>query len=466
MWWSRLKWSIYLAYHLRGQTRFPFEPLEVIQRAQARRVQSMIAYAYHRVPYYRRVMDNLGLSPGDFRTAEDLSRLPILERKHLQQNPEDLVSTAQPRDYYLKLRTGRSTHTHGTVYHDATSLFQNAAHGERERSMIVKLVGRSLGYRETSIATSSGVAKEVHKFCQKHGFLPKGIRIQRQYLPLDPPEKNVPLINEFKPDVLHSYGSYLEVLFPYLYTTGVPFHRPKIVTYSSDGLSNPVRRLITETFGLPLLSTYQATEAFKIGFECFYNMGLHLNIDLYPVRIVNEKGETLPDGESGDVILSNLVNRATVLLNYRLGDIACILPGPCPCGRSLPRLSLPQARSDDWIQLTSGRLIHPMRVKDVFLVEEELWQYQIVQESGTHFRIALVASGTCNRQAMAQRITHNLNRILGEDITINLTFTDQIPRTPGGKVRTVLSLRQKPQGETIFDGIRSYQPYELDEAIS
>jgi phenylacetate-coenzyme A ligase PaaK-like adenylate-forming protein len=111
-------------------------------------------------------------------------------------------------------------------------------------------------------------------------------------------------------------------------------------TYSSDSLSSSVRRLIAEKFGLPVLSTYEAVEAFKIGFECHQRVGIHLNIDLYPVRVVNAQGEPLPDGESGDVVVSNLVNRATVLLNYRLGDIATKLSVPCPCGRSLPLLSI------------------------------------------------------------------------------------------------------------------------------
>src|SRR4029453_5918980 len=109
------------------------------------------------------------------------------------------------------------------------------------------------------------------------------------------------------------------------------FHRPQAITYSSDGMSNTTRRFIKETLGVPIVSTYEAIEAFKIGFECLHGRGLHLKITLYPVRIVNARGESLPDGESGDVVVSNLVNRATVLLNYRLGDLSRLLAESCPC---------------------------------------------------------------------------------------------------------------------------------------
>ena len=444
MWLTRLMWSAYLTYHLRGQAQFPFKSLDSIRRVQARRVQSMVSHAYRNVPYYRETMDRLSLKPFDFRGAEDLTKLPILERDHLQRDPEYFVSTAQSLNSYLMLRSGGSTGTPCTVYHDTAALFQNAAHGERERSMITALVDKSMGYRETVIGARLSTAQEVQELCRKRSFLPSGIGIQRQYLfLLDPPEKNIALLNEFHPDVIHStFGSYLEILFPYLYTTGEPFHRPKVITYSSTGLSDSVRRLITQTFGIPLLSTYQAVEAFKIGFECSQGLGLHLNIDLYPVRIINVNGETLSAGESGGVVVSNLVNRATVLLNYRLGDIACMQQDPCSCGRSLPLLSFPQGRSDDLILLASGQVVHPQLVRLIFTDEDEIWQYQVVQESTNYFRVAVVAAKTCNRQETRERLLAKFARTFGSDTTVEISFVDSIDRSTG-KFRTVRSMYQR-----------------------
>ena len=77
----------------------------------------------------------------------------------------------------------------------------------------------------------------------------------------------------------------------------------------------------------------------EIGFECENHLGLHLNVDLYPVRIAEATGQDLPVGRNSEGGALNLVNPATVLLNYRLGDLAAFLPGKCLCGRSLPMLS-------------------------------------------------------------------------------------------------------------------------------
>jgi phenylacetate-CoA ligase len=443
---SRLFWTGYQAYHMRGQAGYPFKPLTAIKLDQARRVRDMVAYAYRHVPYYRDTMNRLGLRPSDFRNAEDLSKLPLLERDQLQRDPEYFVSTAKPLDRYLLIRSGGSTGVPCKVYHDARGLFQHAAQRERERSIISALVGRGLGHRTTVIGLpppySSGY--EAHRFCRDRGLFPSGVSARRQSLSLlDPPEKNIRLINEFKPDIIGGYGSYHSILFPYLKAKGAPFHRPKVVTYTSDALSGPVRNMIEKELNIPVFSSYQTVEAFGIAFECEYHQGMHLNIDLYPVRIVDAEGVTLQPGDSGEVVVSNLVNRATVLLNYRLGDVAAVLPGRCACGRSLPLLSFLHGRSEDWIELASGRLVHPQSLHMIMEDEEKIWQYQVIQETSRNFVIRVIAAEDCDLGRTREQIATEFVRALGDDVTIDVSFVDSIDRTEGGKFRPILSLRSR-----------------------
>jgi phenylacetate-CoA ligase len=438
----RLRGSAYVAYHVRGQARVPFGTIEAIERAQTRRVRRMVAHAYRTVPYYRETMDRIGLRPGDLRTAADLARLPLIEPGQVQRDPEYFVSSAQPLDRYLKLRSGGSTGSPRTVYHDAAALLQNAAHGERNRSLLTSLLDRSLGYRVTVFAPPFSSYLEVQQFSEEHTLIPTRARIQRQYLSvLDPPEETLPLLNDFKPDHVIGYGSYLDIVAAHLVATNAPFHRPRAVLYGGDNLSTAARNYFAQTLGIPVFSTYQAIEAFKIGFECERHAGLHLNVDLYPVRIVDDVGRSLGSGERGDVVVSNLVNRATVLLNYRLGDLAALLPDPCPCGRALPLLSFPLGRSDDLIELPSGRIVHPQAIRTLFTDEERIWQYQVVQRTETHFRVAVVADQLADRREMAARIVGKFAARFGDEITVEVVF-EPIERTAGGKIRPVLSLRK------------------------
>ena len=192
--------------------------------------------------------------------------------------------------------------------------------------------------------------------------------------------------------------------------SGIELHWPRVAVYHSDALAAPARRLIEEHFGIEVLTFYSAVEAATIGFECERHMGLHLNCDLNPVRIVGDDGEELPDGESGEVVVSNLVNRATVLLNYRLGDVAAKLPGPCPCGRSLPLLSFLEGRVGDWIRARDGEAVHPQAVRTLFTEEEHVWRYQVVQRSLSHFAIALVTAPECDRPRLAGPAGEELRR--------------------------------------------------------
>jgi phenylacetate-CoA ligase len=445
----RLFRSAYLAYHLYGQARLPFQPLEGIRRIQAQRVRAMISYAYQTVPYYRETMDRLCLTVNDFQNANDLSKLPLIEPDQVQRDPGYFTSTTYPLNKYFRLRTGGSTGDPRSVYHTASSIFRNAAHGERERFIFTSVIGKRFGYREMVIASPTCTAFKLQNFCQKHAFLPFHLQIQRQYISLlDPIEKNIHLINEFKPDIVQSYGSYLEILFSFLSDTQKPFRRPKVIAFSSDGLNDSVRHLIQERFQIPVFSIYQANEAFKIGFECESHMGLHLNIDLYPVRIVDLSGKEVAESETGEVVVSNLVNQATILLNYRLGDLAALLPLQCPCGRSLPLLSFPPGRSDDLIELPSGQILHPQAIRSVFAREERVWQYQFIQHSGTHFSLKVVAARGTNLKELKDRMMTNLAERLGMNAQVDISFVDSIDRTSGGKFRPVISMtRKSPPGQ-------------------
>jgi len=450
MWLSRLRWSAYFARHLFGQARFAFAPPDAVRRAQTARLRNMVAYAYRSVPYYRETFDRLGLRPADFDSTDDLARLPVLEREQLQRDPEYFRSNAPSPEDLLRLTSGGSTGATCTVFHDARGVFQNAAHGERERSIWTAMIGRTFGYRELVITPSNSTVFKVQLFCRERALYPRGVGVEREYLSLlDPPEKVVERINAFKPDIIHTYGSYLAILFGHLAATGETFHRPTVVTYTSDGLSEAVRRLIEQRFHLPVFTTYQAVEAFKIGFECERHRGVHLNVDLYPLRIVNSDGRTLPAGESGDVVVSNLVNGGTVLLNYRLGDIAALMPEPCPCGRSLPLLSFPQGRSDDLIELACGRIVHPQGIRCLFNDEALVWEYQILHETDTHFRVMLFAAPSCDRAATKQRVAAKFARLLGSGISVEIVFVSSIDRTTGGKFRSVISQRRKTRSASF-----------------
>lgn len=259
---------------------------------------------------------------------------------------------------------------------------------------------------------------------------------------LDPLEENVGLIERLRPDVVGGYGSYLELLMDHIEDRGGISHLPALLAWGGDGMSERGRRTIPQRFGVPVYGLYGAVEAFHIGFECEAHRGFHVNTDIHPLRLVDDDGNEVPDGASGQVVVSNLVSRGTVVLNYRLGDVARWIPGPCPCGRLLPTLSFVEGRLDDWLELGGGELLHPQGLRELFAPEDgHVRQYQVEQRSPSDYLVRLVAApgNEDGREQLQRRLATRFRAAAGEDARVEFEFVSAIERTARGKTRIVLA---------------------------
>jgi phenylacetate-CoA ligase len=409
-------------------------------------VRRAIAHAYRHVPYYRETLRRLGLGPGDFGDATDLARLPVIEREQLQRDPEFFLSRAEPRERYVLLSTDGTTAAPVVVYHDPFSLVVGAAHAERREALVFRLSGRRLRLRRVFIGSPDGTLARTQAAVRRRSLIPTGFRYSDTRLSSDgSPASIARRISELEPDVLRCYGSWLEAIFLHVHATGMPFRAPPVAAYGGDSVAEPVRRLIREHFGVTLLSEYGAGEAQQIGLECERHTGLHINCDLYPLRIVDPEGCERPVGEPGEVVVSNLVNRATVLLNYRLGDVATKLPDHCPCGRSLPLLSLPEGRTDDWVRTPSGELLHGQAVRSLVLADASVLTFQVVQRALTSFEVSVVLSPSGDPVECRMGIQRRFAERFGPETVTDVNFGRGPARTRGGKVRTVVSLLPEAQ---------------------
>ena len=449
---TRIAWSAHVARRAPLESRFPFRDAATIERAQRRRLGATVAHAYEHVPHYRETMRRLGLRPADLRTAADLARLPLIDREQLQRDPQRFLSRAEPSASYVELRSGGSTNDPVTLFHHPFALFEQAVYSERRRAVISQLAARRR-YREARIADMPGShagGQQVAAAFKSLSLVPPSLRLDRRDYPVTTPlEELVPQLDRFRPDVISSFGSMHEMLFTHLLRSGERMHLPRVAVYAGDGISPAARGMIGREFGVEVLSTYTASEAFQIGFECERHTGHHLNIDLFPVRIVSEEGAELPDGESGEVVVSNLQARGTILLNYRLNDVAAKLAAPCPCGRTLPLLSWVEGRTDEWLEDARGRRIHSQAVRIFLLDELAVLRFQVVQEARNRFRAALVIAPGADAAAIVRRLTRQFERTFGDGTRLSVSFVDSLPRTPAGKTRPVISMSALERAERV-----------------
>ncbi len=450
---NRLYGTAYVAANALQQRRVPYLPEEQLCALRDRRARWIVRHAAETVPYYRDLFRELDIDPKDIRTAEDLRRLPLIDKETMRQDPLRFVSTSKWGKNAIEVRTGGRTGIPISVYHDRHSMLAKVAFDERRREAMRAILGGSASRRTLSIAYRGTTTDITGAFIRQNLFRAGGGGTLRLY-GNEPIEAVIETINQYRPDVIASYGSYLELLFRMAAARGLEVHAPKLILYGGDAISEDDRRMIEQRFGCAVLSSYGAGEAMNIGFICEKRTAFHLNVDLAHVQLVDAHGDPVPMGHSGEVVVSNLVNRAMVLLNYRLGDVAVLLSEACPCGRTLPLLRLLEGRIDEAIQLPDGSSLSPRLISRVIKQHQEVTRYQLVQQALDAYELWLLMQDRAAFERSKESIIADLRQLLGESTQIEAAYVEKLGTQPEGRKfkRVVSLLYQRAEGNGVPDG--------------
>ena len=432
----RLYGSAVIAYYLPSQTRVPFLPRERLEARRDAAVRRMVRYAARAVPFYRDFFAKSGLDPRAIRSAGDLARLPVLDKELVRAHPELFLADARPARDALSFATSGSTGIPVRVAHDRRSLLANIPFGERERTPVNQACGGLFRPKELYVGYETSTFKKVTAFYAAAARLP--IAPKRRFVSLLTPLEEVAAIaNEERPDVLVGYGGWLDLFFRTVAARGITLRPPRLVMYMGEALPHGARAHIEDVFGIPVMSRYNAVESFKIGYFCEQRSGFHVHEDLCHVRILDGDDRDAAPGEPGRVVISNLVNRASVLLNYPIGDVAALAATGCSCGRSLRLLTELEGRVEDVLALDDGRFVHPRAVWQLFKDDRNVLQYQLTQHEPRRFTLRLT---TLDEPAFARALARalpELSRLLAPDPQIETLRRTDLARD--GKFRAVAS---------------------------
>jgi len=434
----RVAGNVVVLAHLPGQRSLPYASRERIEAARDARVARTVGFAARSVPHYRDLFRRLGLDPREIRTARDLERLPILDKDELRAAPERFVAETRAGQSALRFVSSGTSGKAARIVHDRASLLANIAYGERERAVTTALVGRRLGYREATVGYPSGTIDRVRAFYAETTLLKRPSRLRLSVLaPLD---DTVARLNAFRPDVISCFGNYLAALARAVGRGELALVPPKLFVYSAESVRQEVRRDVERILGAPVVSHYSAVEVFKLGFLCERREGFHVHEDLCHVRICDPDGRDLPPGTAGNVVISNLVNRGTVLLNYRLGDVASFTDRRCSCGRTLRMLSDVDGRTEDMLALGDGRVLHPRAVWGVVKPWPEVVQYQLVQTEPRSFVLRLVTLDEDDYRRAGPAVARAMEELLGAGVRVVPERHERLVEERSGKLRMVVAL--------------------------
>jgi phenylacetate-coenzyme A ligase PaaK-like adenylate-forming protein len=436
---KRLAGSVVVMAHLPKQRRIPHLPRREVEARRDAAVRRIVAYAAKTVPHYRELFAREGVDPRGIRGARELDALPLLDPQAVRADPERFTSESRRARDALPLVSG-SVVRPLVLRHDRRSLLANIAYGERERAPVIQLCGGSFRPRELHIGYETSNFRKVVEFYAQNTRLP---RPHRESLSMVAPFADiVAAINSVRPDLLTAYGGFLDVFFRMVVARGVEIHAPRVVMYIGETLPADRREWIERELGARVMSRYCATEAFKIGYFCEERTGFHLHDDLCHVRVLRADGRDAAPDEPGEVVISNLVNHGTVLLNYPMGDLAAISSVGCPCGRGHRLLSELHGRLEDVLSLANGEHLHPRAVWSVFKEDPRVLQYQLVQHDLRRFALKLVTADVDAFRRSRDRAVPELRALLGGEAEIETTRHVQLGREERertGKFRAVES---------------------------
>lgn len=336
-------------------------PRKELEQLQLKKLRQTISIALNS-KMYKHKFDELHITPDSIKTLDDIRKIPFTTKQDLRDNyPFGLVCGDMKDAVRIHSSSGTTGHPTVVVYsrHDIDSWANMIA-----RNMYM------VGCRNTDVfQNSSGYGM----FTGGLGFQYGAEKLGATTIPAAAgnSKRQVMFIRDFGTTCLHAIPSYAIRLAEVFKEEGIDPRSTKLRTLfiGAEPHTNEQRLKIERLLGVKAYNNYGMTEMNGPGvaFECKQQNGMHLWEDNYIVEIIDpETLEPVPDGETGEMVLTTLDRTMMPIIRYRTRDITRIIPGECECGRTHRRIDRIKGRTDDMF-IIKGVNVFPMQVEKILI---------------------------------------------------------------------------------------------------
>ncbi len=357
-------------------------PLEAIERAsqkklkevQLKRLQWSLKHAYDRVPHYRKKFDAAGVKPDACRALEDLARFPFTTKADLRETyPFGMF--AVPMDRIVRIHASSGTTGKPTV----------VGYTAKDIDTWTQVMARSIRAAGARPGDKVHVAYGYGLFTGGLGAHYGAERLGLAVIPLGGgmTERQVQLINDFKPEIIMVTPSYMLAIADEMARQGLDAKQSslRIGIFGAEPWSNEMRATIEKRLSLDALDLYGLSEVIGPGVaqECIETKdGLTVWEDhFYPEVVDPASGEPLPEGEKGELVFTSLTKEALPVIRYRTRDLTRLLPGGA---RTMRRMEKITGRSDDML-IIRGVNVFPSQIEELILKQPGLSPHYVLELS-------------------------------------------------------------------------------------
>lgn len=400
---------------------------------QQTKLQNLVAYAYQYVPYYQRVFKDVGFHPDDIRQdINNFSSIPFLNKAIIRRNWNDMLTTDPRRRRRMsKLNTSGSTGEPLVFMQDID--FRDYVTAETQLHM--SWLGWKLGdlHAWIYIAPTKPTLREK-------------VRAEIADWSWNRFQLNACVITEesmtrFASRLRHHKTKLLWCCTSSLYHFARFIRNSPYQDITFDGIFTTaevllpyVRKYIEETFRCKIFNRYGTMELGGVACECQAHTGYHISTDNNYIEILNNGLPVKPE-ELGELVVTNLTNRAMPFIRYKIGDMGAwyAADGNCSCGRSAPMLSTIDGRITEMFQTRDGRYVRAgFSGGFSCLAHPTIKQFQVIQKSLDKMVIRLVPDGEIP-QSILEEIIQTVQTTFGENVMVDFIYLDEIQPLPSGK---------------------------------
>jgi len=430
----------------------PADGLDPIEKAsrdevtalQIQRLKATLANVYQNVPHYRQAFDAAGVHPGDFRVLADLAKFPFTTKKDLRANyPFGMF--AVPQSQVMRIHASSGTTGKPTV----------VGYTAKDISNWADLVARS-------IRAAGGRAGDMVHISYGYGLFTGGLgahygaeRLGCTVIPVSggQTEKQVQLIEDFKPRIIMVTPSYMQVIIEEYTRQGLDARDSslQIGILGAEPWTNAMRRDIEAAAGIDAVDIYGLSEVMGPGVasECVESKDgpVIWEDHFYPEIINPDTGELLADGQEGELVFTSLTKEAFPIIRYRTRDLTRLLP---PTSRAFRRMAKIVGRSDDML-IIRGVNVFPTQIEELVLAHPELTAlYQLVitrdglldeVEVLTELQHAAATLSAAQIAAISTALQARIKNLVGISAKVSVLPPGAIERTQTGKSRRVIDKR-------------------------
>jgi phenylacetate-CoA ligase len=423
------------------------KPMETMSRPelaalQTTRLRDTVDRAYRQVPFYRSRMQAAGLLPEDAASLDNIGRLPFTTKQDMRDNyPYGLF--AVPPAEIVRIHASSGTTGKPTV----------VGYTKRDIGIWAEVMARTL--------TAAGASRQSYiQVAYGYGLFTGGLGVHygaelvgASVIPVSSGNtaRQIMLMKDFGTTLLACTPSYALYIAETLGEMGL---EPKDLSlragvFGAEPWSERMRKEIEARLSIKAIDIYGLSEIIGPGVasECECQEGLHINEDHFYPEIINPvTGETLPDGEKGELVLTTITKEGMPMIRYRTRDLTVLNRKPCACGRTLVRMGKVLGRSDDML-IIRGVNVFPSQVETVLLgLGETSPHYQLIVDREDNLdkltvlvelTEALFSDEVRRLETLEHRIEAALASVLGVTAQVRLVGPKSIERSEGKAKRVI-----------------------------